>query len=84
MKLKVSVILALLTASAGFAWNQIADSLSGISSQNPRKHYVSPNVNQEGMFVQARWQTMENSARLDAYRGNADPHAVAVAEADTR
>ena len=84
MKLKVSVIFALLTASAGVAWTQIADSLSGISSQNPRKHYVSPYVNQAGTFVQGRWQTIENSAKLDPYRGNADRDTVAVAEADTR
>jgi hypothetical protein len=57
MKLKVSVIFALLTASGGFAWTQIADSLSGINSQNLKKHYVSPYVNQQGTFVQADWQT---------------------------
>lgn len=84
MKLNVSVIFALLTASGGFAWTQIADSLSGISSQNLKKHYVSPYVNQQGTFVQAHWQTSQNSAQLDTYRGNDDSHTVAVAEADTR
>ena len=84
MKLNVSVIFALLTASGGFAWTQIADSLSGINSQNLKKHYVSPYVNQQGAFVQADWQTNQNSAQLDTYRGNDDSHTVAVAEADTR
>ena len=84
MKLNVSVIFALLTASGGFAWTQIADSLSGIGSQNLKKHYVSPYVNQQGKFVQAGWQTNQNLAQLDTYRGNDNPHTVAVAEADTR
>jgi len=84
MKLNVSVIFALLTASSGFAWTQIADSLSGISSQDLKKHYVSPYVNQQGMFVQAHWQTDQNLAQLDTSRGNDDPRTVVVAEADTR
>jgi hypothetical protein len=84
MKLNVSVIFALLTASGGFAWTQISDSLSGISSQNPKKHYVSPYVNQQGTFVQAQWQTVQTSPQPDVYPGHEDPHTVAVAEADTR
>jgi hypothetical protein len=84
MKLNVSVIFALLTASGGFAWTQIADSLSGIGSQNLKKHYVSPYVNQQGTFVRADWQTNQNSAQLDTYRRNDSPHTVAVAEVDTR
>ena len=83
MKLNVSVIFALLTASGAFAWTQIADALSGIVSQNPKKHYVSPYVNQQGTFVQPQWQTIQNSAQFDTYRGNDDPHTVAVAEADS-
>src|SRR5262249_45829780 len=84
MKLKVWVIFALLAASGAFAWTQIADSLSGINSQNLEKHYVSPYVNQQGTFVQADWQTHQHSARLDTHRGNDDSHTVAVAEADPR
>jgi hypothetical protein len=86
MKLNVSVIFALLTAAGGFAWTQIADSLSGIGSQNLKKHYVSPYVNQQGTFVQGDWQTKtnQNSAQLDTYRGDDNPRTVAVAEADTR